>query len=161
MIPVFISMRGVIIITLIISGVAIYLISNNSKEKQEYDKSTGVIEYFDLVYNNLPNRDEGDYRYLKIDTYPYIFEIYEPNSEPTENKIDDLKIGDTIDIYYYEISSTKNIGRNKFTQFIDKKGIPYFIRDGFQKQLGYVIIGLCILINIMSLIFWKMGKLRW
>ncbi len=161
MIPVIISVRGVIIITIIIFGLAVYLISNNSKEKLEYDKSTGVIEYYDLVYQNLRNRHEGDYRYLKIDTYPYIFEIYEPNSEPTEYKIDDLKIGDTIDIYYYEISTTKKIGRNKFTQFIDKQGLPYFIRDGFQKQLGYVIIGICILINIMSLIFWKMGKLRW
>lgn len=161
MIPIIISVRGVIFTSIIVLGLGIFVIVNSSKEKSDYDKSTGTIEYFAKEFQNLPTRHKGDFRYLKVDSYPYLFEIYEPNSEQTKNKIDDIKVGDKIDIYYYETPDTRNIRLNRFTQFIDKEGQPYFIRNGFQKQLGFVIVGLCILINIMALIFWKKGKLNW
>lgn len=160
-IPIIISVRGVIFASIIVLGLGIFMTVNNSKDKTEYDKSKGTIEYYDKEFHNLPTRHKGDFRYLKIDSYPYLFEIYEPNSEPTEKTIDDLTVGDEIDIYYYETSDTRNIGLNRFTQFIDKNGKPYFIRSGFQKQLGYVIIGLSILLNIMAFVFWKKGKLKW
>lgn len=160
-IPIIISVRGVIFASIIVLGLGIFVTVNNSKDKTEYDKSKGTIEYYDKEFQNLPTRHKGDFRYLKIDSYPYLFEIYEPNSEPTEKNIDDLSLGDEIDIYYYETSDTRNIGLNRFTQFIDKNGKPYFIRSGFQKQLGYVIIGLSILLNIMAFVFGKKGKLKW
>jgi len=161
MIPILISVRGIIFASIIVLGLGIFVIVNNSKDKTEYDKSTGTIEYLDKEFQNLPTRHKGDFWYLKVGSYPYLFEIYEPNSEPTERKIDDLKIGDKIDIYYYETSDTRNIGLNRFTQFIDKDKKPYFIRNGFQEQLGFVIIGLCVLLNIMAFGFWKKGKLNW
>lgn len=160
-IPIIISVRGVIFASIIVLGLGIFVTVNNSKDKTEYDKSTGTIEYYNKEFQNLPTRHKGDFRYLKIDTYPYLFEIYEPNSEPTANTIDDLVVGDEIDIYYYETSDTRNIGLNRFTQFIDKNGQPYFVRSGFQKQLGYVVIGLSILLNLMAFVFWKKGKLKW
>ncbi|WP_461642877.1 hypothetical protein [Labilibaculum euxinus] len=161
MIPIHISVRGVIFASIIVLGLGIFVIANNSKEKTEYDKSIGTIEYLGKEYQNLPIRHKGDFRYLKIDTYPYLFEIYEPNSEPTKKTIDNLKVDDKIEIYYYETSDTKNIGLNRFAQFIDSNGQQYFIRSGFQEQLGYVIIGLCLLMNLMAFIFWKKGKLSW
>lgn len=160
-IPLIISVRGVIFVSIIGLGTGIFTTLNNSKDKKEYDKSTGIIEYYDKEFQNLPTRHKGDFRYLKIDTYPYLFEIYEPNSEPTKNKIDYLKVGDEIEIYYYETSDTRNIGLNRFTQFIDKNEQPYFIRNGFQKQFGFVVIGLSILLNVMAFLFWKKGKLNW
>lgn len=131
MIPIHISVRGVIFASIIVLGLGIFVIVNNSKNKTEYDKSTGTVEYFDKEFQNLPTRHKGDFRYLKVDTYPYLFEIYEPNSEPTDKTIDDLKVGDKIDIYYYETSDTRNVGLNRFAQFIDSNGQPYFIRNGF------------------------------
>jgi len=161
LIPIIISVRGVIFASIITLGVGIFVTVNNSKHKTEYDKTTGNIEYFDKEFQNLPTRHKGDFRYLKIDSYPYLFEIYKPNSEPTKMTMDDLRIGDKIDIYYYETSDTRNIELNRFAQFIDKDEQPYFVRNGFQKQLGLVIIGLSILLNVMSFIFWKNGKLNW
>ncbi len=161
MIPIIISVRGVIFTSIIVLGLGIFVIVNNSKEKSEYDKSTGTIEYLEKKFQNFPIRNKGDYRYLKVDTYPYLFEIYEPNSEPTDKRIDDLNVGDKIDVYYYETSDTKNSGLNRYIQFIDKEEQAYFVRNGFQKQLGFVIIGLCVLMNIMAFIFWKKGKLNW
>jgi len=160
-IPIIISVRGVIFASIIVLGLGIFVTVNNSKDKMEYDKSVGTIEYLDKEFQNLPTRHKGDFRYLKIDSYPYLFEIYEPNSEPTQSTIDDLTVGDEIEIYYYETSDTRNIGLNRFTQFIDKNGQPYFVRSGFQKQLGFVIIGLSLLLNIMAFVLWKKGKLKW
>lgn len=160
-IPVHISVRGVIFASLIVIGMGIFAIVMNSKEKSEYSKVSGTILYFEKEFQNLPTRHKGDFRYLKVDTYPFAFEIYEPNSKPTERKIDDLKVGDKIDIYYYETSNTINERLNRFIQFINMDEQPYFIRSGFQKQLGYIIIGLSLLMNLMAFAFWKKGKLNW
>ena len=160
-VPIIISVRGVIFASIIVIGLGVFVIINNSKNKAEYDKTTGNIEYFDKEFQNLPIRHKGDFRYLKIDSYPYIFEIYEPNSEPTKMSIDDLKIGDKIEMYFYETSETRKSEINRFVQFIDKGEQPYFVRNGFQKQLGIVIIGLSILLNVLAFVFWKKGKLKW
>ncbi len=159
-IPLHISLRGVTIVSIIILGLGIFVIVNNSREKSDYNKSAGTIEYFDREFQNLPTRHKGDFRYLKIDSYSYIFEIYKPNSEHTDKSIDDLKVGDYIEIYYYETADTKSSGLNRFIQFIDCKGQPYFIRSGFQKQLGFALIGLSLLIILLAYILWKKGKLR-
>lgn len=160
-IPIHISVRGVIFATLIISILSIFVIRNNSKEKNEYLKVVGTVEYFDKEFQHLPTRHKGDFRYLIIDNYPYPFEIYKPNSEPTKRNIDDLKIGDKIELFYYEIDNTHEIGINKFTQFIDKNEEPYFIRNSFQKNLGYGIIGICILMTLGAFGLWKFDKLKW
>ncbi len=160
-IPIIISVRGVIFASIIVLSLGIFVTISNSKEKLEYEKASGTIEYYDKEFQNLPTRNKGDFRYLKIDSYPYLFEIYEPNSEPIEKSIDDLMIGDKVDIYYYENSDTRDVGINRFAQFIDKEGEPFFVRNGFQKQLGYVVIGLSVLLNIMAFVLWKKGKLKW
>lgn len=160
-IPIINNVRGIIFTSIIILGFGFFITKNNSKKKEEYSKSTGYIEYFDKKTQNLPPRHEGDFRYLKINSYSYLFEIYEPNSEKTKMSIDDLKVGNKIDIYYYETSDTQNSELNRFTQFIDKEGKPYFIRNGFQMQLGFVVIGLSIFMIVMAFGLWKIGKLNW
>lgn len=160
-IPIVTSVRGVIFTSIIVFGLGIFVVVYSNKEKNEFEKSTGTIEYYDKEFQNIPNRHKGDFRYLKIDTYPYLFEIYEPNCELTEKKIDDLIVGDKIDIYYYETSSTINEGINRYVQFIDKEEQPHFIRSGFQEQLGYIVIVLGVLINLLAFVLWKKGKLNW
>jgi hypothetical protein len=161
LIPIIVSVRGAIFASIIVLAIGIFVMTQNSKDKSEYDKSTGVIEYLDTEYENLPNRHQGDFRYLKITNYPFLFEIFEPNSQPTEMTIDDLKVGDRIDIYYYETADTRDIGLNRFAQFIDHEQEPYFIRSGFQEQLGYVLIGISITLMILAFVLWKMRKLKW
>lgn len=160
-IPIHTSVRGVLVASLIIAALSIFVIRNNTKEKLEYKSINGKIEYLGQEYQHLPTRHKGDFRYLIVEGYPYPFEIYEPNSKPTAYNIDDLRIDDMVDVYFYEIENTHKIGINKFTQFIDKNETPYFIRNWFQKNLGYVILGMCLLMNIGSLILWKNKKLKW
>lgn len=160
-IPIRFSVRGIALVSIVIFVLGFFIVKNNSKEKNEYQKTTGVVEFLERKFQNLPTMDNENFRYIKIDTYPYVFEIYAPDSEPTNYIINDLKLGDTIDVYYYEISKTHKIGVNKFLQFIDKDEKAYFIRNGFQKNLGYFVLFLGIAINLMSFVLWKMKKIVW
>jgi hypothetical protein len=159
--PIYYSFRGLLIIALIIISIGFLIVYQNGKKKTNYLKSTGKIEFLNKKYQNLPFRDTDDYRYLKIKNYPYLFEIYEPNHKPNPLKIDDLKIGDIIDVYYYETENTKEEKINRYIQFIDKSNKAYFIRDGFQKQGGIIVVFLGIIIIIISFELWKRGKLEW
>ena len=161
MIPIHTSARGALFASIVVLVLASIIIVNSSKPKNEYQESTGTIEYLDDEYGELPIRNKGDYRYLKISSYPLFFEIFEPNREETTSTIDDLKVGDVITIYYYENSSTGEAGLNRFAQFIDHQSRPYFIRNSFQKSLGYFLIGLAIIVSLLALYFWKKGKLGW
>jgi hypothetical protein len=161
LIPIHTSVRGVIFSCLAISILAIFIINNNSKEKKEYPKIESKIQYLNKEYMDLPNRNKGNYRFLLIENYPYPFQIYEPNSEPTQMTIDDLKVGDLIEIYYYENNSTHKSGINRFAQFIDKDGEPYFVRNSFSKNLGYILLGLLLLTVLGALVAWKYQKLEW
>jgi hypothetical protein len=155
------SVRGVFFVSLFIIGIGAFVISNNSKDKNEYERRTGNIEYYADSYLDLPNRDHGNYRYMKIDSYPYPFEIHIGNANKETESIDNLKVGDSIDAYFYETNNTFEVGLNRYIQFIDKENKAYFIRGDFQKQLGFVLIGLAVSLNILSLVFWKLGKLEW
>ena len=44
MIPISISVRGVIFTSIILAIVGIFVIINNTKDKSEYEKKTGIIE---------------------------------------------------------------------------------------------------------------------
>lgn len=159
--PFNLNLRVVLSVVIFLIGIAIYVINNNSKEKHQYQKSTGTIDFFDKKFQNFPSRNKNDYRYLKIDSYPFIFEIYKPNSLTTNKTIDDLKIGDIIDIYFYETENTWEEKINRYTQYIDSDNYPYFIRNNFQVQLGFSLIGLSILIIFIAFLLWKKKKLFW
>lgn len=160
-IPIIASVRGVILASFVISILSILVIKENSKTKLEYLKSTGKVEFLEQIYKNLPTRDKGEFRYLKVDSYPYPFEIYKSNSKPTQKKLDELKVGDLVDIYFYETGNTFEVGLNRYTQFLDSNGESYFIRNSFQKNTGYVLLGLCGLLLLVALVLWKLKKLKW
>ena len=51
-------------------------IINNSKDKTDYDKSTGIVDYFDKKFQNLPTRHKGDFRYLKNNEFLMFFATF-------------------------------------------------------------------------------------
>lgn len=155
------SVRGIFITSILLIGLTIPFIIANSKTKNEYNYKTGKIEYLADNYKSYPKRHKGDFRYLIINSYQYPFEIYLPNAVKSQNNLDNLSIGDNIKIYYYENKSTHESRINKFAQFVDKENIPFFIRGAFQKDLGYFIIGLIMVLNLISFILWKKNKLKW
>ena len=97
------SFRVISTISGILIAFMIYVILLNSKAKTDYQKLSGSIIYLDKQFEEYPNRDLGKYRYLKLNTYPYIFEMY---SDEQSSRIDSLKVGENVDVYYYEINNT-------------------------------------------------------
>lgn len=92
-----------------------------SKPKKDYESLAGRITFFEKHYKNLPPRDAGKYRYLKLDNYTYPFEMYidEENGvhDPKFAPVANLKPGDSITVYYYETPNTKEAGVNRFLQY--------------------------------------------
>src|SRR5690242_18263935 len=104
MIPVPLTFRGITAISIVLAIMAIFYVKNNSREKKDYAKTTGEIVYLDKHLGELPFRDVGKYRYLKLEGYEYPFEIFvgkDPGDfSPKYDQIDDLKPGDRVSVFY-------------------------------------------------------------
>ncbi len=163
MIPVPFNLRGIIAVSIILAALMIVYIQKNSKEKSEYEKTTGQIIYLDQQLGELPLRDPGKYRYLKVEGYEYPFEIFvgkeSGDFKPKFEKIDNLKPGDTVTVFYYQTENTRSVGINRFIQFIDKNNDSYFEIGDSIKTMGAVIICLCALITVGGFVLWKMKKI--
>ena len=164
MISIPINLRGIIAVSIALTAIMIVYIQLNSKEKVEYEQSTGQIIYFEKQFGNLPTRDFGKYRYLKIDSYEYPFELFVGSEagdfKPKFEQIDKLKLGNTITVYYYQTSTVFNEGINRFVQFIDKEDLSYFERGNSSKIVGIVVISICILLLIGGVVLWKKQKIN-
>jgi hypothetical protein len=150
------SFRVISFIAAILIAAMIYMIMLSSKEKTDYQKLSGKVIYLDKQYEKYPLRDLGKYRYLKIDTYPYIFEMY---SDEQSNRIDILKVGDNVDAYFYETNNTHSEQINRFLQYIEKDNKVFFQRGNISQIVGIVVIGLSILLIIVCFVLYKKGKI--
>lgn len=130
----------------------------NSKEKNEYDRIDGHITHLGEKLGALPNRDVGIYRYLVIDTYPFPFEIY---ADEQGKRIDSLKAGDMVTVFFYETGNTKSESLNRFLQYLEKDGGVYFVRGDFQKKLGFVVSGLGLMLILFVFILYKKNKIAY
>lgn len=164
MISILLNLRSIILVSIALIAMAVMYMNLNSKEKSDYEKRTGQITFLDKQYEQLPVRDLGKYRYLKIDSYEYPFELFIGNAsgdfKPKFEQIDQLKQGDTITVFYYETESTLNEGINRFIQFIDKENSSYFERGDSSKTIGWVVISICILLIAGGVVLWRMEKIR-
>ena len=163
MISIPLNLRTIIAVAVTLTAVMIAYVQLNSKEKIEYDKITGQIIYLEQQLGQWPTRDLGKYRYLKVAGYEYPFEIFigdeSGDFKPKFEKIDQLKLGDTVTVFYYQTENTMNEQLNRFIQFIDKNDSSYFERGDSSKTLAAVVICICMLMTIGGFILWKMKKI--
>lgn len=148
-------------ITIIILGS--FVLVRGIKEKSDFHRISGRITYLGKVYEELPNRDKGKYRYLLIDTYPKMFELFIGKDygdfKPKYERIDSLKLGDDILVYYDVNSKETDIRLNRLVQFIDKEDKPYFIRGSKDRNFGFFLIGIGILLGGIIFYLNKTGKI--
>lgn len=148
-------------ITIIILGS--FVLVRGIKEKSDFHRISGRITYLGKVYEELPNRDKGKYRYLLIDTYPKMFELFIGKDygdfKPKYERIDSLKPGDDILVYYDVNSKETDIRLNSLVQFIDKEDKPYFIRGSKDRNFGFFLIGIGILLGGIIFYLNKTGKI--
>ncbi len=149
------------IITILILGSIIMI--RGTKDKTEFNQLTGRIVFLDKTFEELPLRHIGKFRYLLIDNYSKVFTIFVGKDfgdfKPHLEKIDDLKVGDEIVVYFDEDPKETDNRLNRLIQFIDKDGKPYFMRGCKDKNGGYFFIGLGILLGGLIIYLKKVGKI--
>ena len=142
---------------------AVFMMIRGSKDKTEFHKATGGITYIDKIYAELPNRDHGKYRYLQVENYPKIFEIFIGKDwgdfAPKYEQVDSLKTGDMISVYYdlNEIEDDPRI--NRLVQFIDKGNKPVFVLGSYYKTFGNVTFSFCVIFLGILLILKRQGRI--
>jgi hypothetical protein len=153
------SMYGVITIIALSS----FLLTRGKKEKNEFQSLTGQITSIERTYQELPIRNPGKFRYLIIDNYQKAFEIFvgkDPGDfKPELEKIDELKVGDKISVYFEENLRETDLRINRLLQFIDKDSTPYFIRGNQDKVLGFGLLAFGIIMGILLLILKNKGTI--
>lgn len=164
-IPIPIRFRVIAIVSLILTGVFLFYIQRDSKEKNDYEKLTGILTYIEPEYGDYPVRHIGKYRYLQIESYPFPFEIFIGKDfgdfKPKFEQIDKLKTGDVVTLYYYETENDRRSGINRNVQFIDKNGISYFERGSSKNVMAVVMIFVCFALIGFSYYGFRKGKIQY
>lgn len=130
--------------------------------KNNLQKVTGSVTYIGKTFKNLPNRHHGKYRYITIENYPQVFELFVGKEKgdfaPEYEIIDSIKVSDELAIYFSEIGG-ENEPVNRLARFIDKNGKKHFVYGSYDVYwgIGGMITG-CILL-IVVFILWRMGKI--
>jgi hypothetical protein len=109
--PIFLkSLLGVFIIL----SFGLYLIARGIKEKKDFVHSKGQVTYYADKYPGI-SRPNGKYKYLIVDSYDRVFELYvsENQNEKYTFKYTEIKLGDTIELYFDENSFASDQRTNK------------------------------------------------
>ncbi len=118
---------------------------------------------FDSSNKSFQNKESSKFRYLRLDNFSKTFQLFigkgSGDFKPEFEKIDALKIGDSVTIYFDENFKTKEDSINRLTYFIDKGNEAFFIKGGFEKYVAYFIIGIAIIFILTLIILKKKGKI--
>ena len=149
------------LISLVVIGIIVLF--RGSKEKTDFLHIKSKIVYYDSSYQDLPGRNYGKYRYIALDGFPVVFEVFIGKDfgdfKPESERIDDLRIGDEIDIYYDESEYEKDKSINRLVQFIDKDNKPYFVKGRTDIYFGIFIFIIAVFIFIWLLYLKKKGSI--
>ena len=146
------NLKAIIVVASVIAIVSMYMLSLKAKDKKELKQSTGTIVLIDKQFLNLPARsDIGKYRFISINTYPYVFEI---KTGSDAQNIDKLNLGDKITVYYNDLGESDRSGINKTLQFIDKNNSQVY-----KSSSSYFVFGIIGLI-IAAIVGFLGGKLK-
>ena len=89
------------------------------KSKDSFQNINGIVTSVNRSHIGFPNKDSLKYRYLKIDKFYKTFELFIGKGvgdfKPKFEKVDVLKEGDSISIYFDENNNTQNDPINRLT----------------------------------------------
>jgi len=150
-------LRVLLAIAVGIAIASLYYMFTNVKEKKDCQQKTGNIVFLNKQFLNLPKKEDiGNYRYISINNYPFIFEL-----KPAEQsqKIDSLQIGDEITLFYTDFSETSNVNINRSLQFIKKNNKLYYKVSGNENTIGMIGIAIAFLLALVSFLLFKKGNI--
>ncbi|WP_256010323.1 hypothetical protein [Desertivirga xinjiangensis] len=127
------------------------------------NKASGAIRYINKTYQDLPNRDFGKYRYLQIEGFPETIELFigkeSGDFKPDLEKIDELKVGEEVTVYYSDGINSENDGIQRLVQYIDRGREPVFKKGSWDKTLGFIVAASGGLILVGLFVLRKFGKI--
>ena len=125
--------------------------------------TNGVIEYLVNKVSVYPNKDASKFRYLKVDSYAKPFELFvgkgSGNFKPEYERVDLLKPGDTITVYYDENLYTQKDPVNRLAYFIERNSETIFVKGSWEKYLAYFIAAVSLLAFLWILRLKQRGKI--
>ena len=150
----------------ILGAIVIFILTGKilvqgAKEKNELPNVKGEITFIDSSYQDLPNRNFGKYRYILLDNYSKVIEVFIGKGawdfKPEFERVDELKVGDEISVYYFD-NEINDIQVNRLIQFIDKGNVSYFVRGKSNDYIAYFCIVSAVLVLILVIIFDRKDK---
>jgi hypothetical protein len=133
------------------------------KSESSFEKTTGILTFFNKESGLRSNNGVSKFRYLQLDSYPKTFELFIGKDwgdfKPKFEKVDDLKIGDTITIYFDENFKTESDPVNRLAYFIDRGHEPIFVKGSWEKYLAYFIIGLATIVLLILVVAKRKSKI--
>jgi hypothetical protein len=142
---------------------SVLMMVRGTKDKREFYEVSGRITYLEKTYGELPNRSHGKYRYLQVENFPKVFEIFigkdAVDFKPKYEKLDALKVGDAISVYYDINPIEDDPIINRLVFFIDKDNEGVFILGNKYNTLGNVILSSCVIFLGILIILKRQGKI--
>lgn len=158
--PIFIKGIGGLFFCMVLG---LFLFLRADKKKSSFQQVTGVITYMGKTTAYSTHNGSSKYRYLEIDNFPKTFELFVGKTagdfKPQLEKIDQLKMGDTITLFFDENFKTRNDPINRLTYFIDKGQEVIFIKGGWEKYFAYFIFGISLLFMLALVFLKRKGKI--
>ncbi len=131
-------------------------------DRADCNVARGKIVHLANSYANIPKNDKM--RYLKIDCYPAIFEVFVGNEamdfSPKLNKLDNLKVGDNVVTYFGEhLVEYNGTTCNRRLFYLDKDDKCYF---EYGKKISYyfIITSCTLMIGLIMTGYWRYKKGR-
>ena len=142
---------------------AIFLFFRANKDKSSFEKTRGKIVLFNKENGLSTNNNSSNFRYLKVDSHPKTFELFIGKDwgdfKPKFEKVDDLKIGDSVTIYFDENFKTESDTINRLAYFIDRGQEPIFVKGSWEKYLAYFIFGSVLIILFVLVVAKRKSKI--
>ncbi len=138
----------------------IYLLFRSNQPKEDFSQLSGPISY--LASANPLRTDqkmEPKSLFLTIEGADRVFELFVGaewgDFSPRINRLEELKVGDQVEIYFQENEQTQALPTNKLLQYLDHQGVAYYQRGGADRAMGYVLFGLAFLLLIWAGLLWR------
>lgn len=141
-----------------------YLFHRATKNKRDFEQVTGVVEYIETSSPLSPNNNPARYRFLKVEGYARPFELFigkeTGDFSPELERVDAIKPGDTVTVYYDENISIQHAPVNRLAYFIDRNTISLFVKGSWDKGMAYFISSFSLVLFFWVLALKKKGKIE-
>lgn len=122
-----------------------YLITRSDKPREDFLYQKGTISYLSQVHPLQPQSEPRPKKvYLVLNEHGRIFELFTGEDKgdfsPRVNRLQELKVGDEVEIYFEETAKTQSQSVNRLLQYLDKNGDLYYLRSKADKYIGYFIL---------------------